>query len=98
MTKKFKFTSSVNYGVAPHIVIPKPYKSYQPYFYPENTKYLNGTYAPVSTEWIIKDHINSLNGFISYFSSSQMAGNDVKAAVKELETVLPLLNDFEVRL
>lgn len=102
------YTSNPAYGVGPHITVRKLYDprisnipnipiQHQQYL-PESV--LNGdTAAPVTTEWLLRDHINSLKGFISYYATVGSANGGAElqeVAVRLNNSILPLLN-FNVR-
>ena len=65
---------------------------------PENIK-SNSVSTPVNTAWLLRDHINSLRGFIDYFVPAKLVqgGDQVELAALALNsTILPEL-DFQVR-
>ena len=97
LTERFKYTPTPLYNVAPHIRIQHQYKSYQAYRFPENTVDLDGNSVPVTTEWILRDYVDSLKGFVEYFTASALSGSQLDKAVWELNaTVLSLASSFSV--
>ena len=102
-----QYISDPVYNVDPHVTVrylyePRIHYLSQPgLFYqqelPENIL-SNSVSTPVNTAWLLRDHINSLRGFIDYFvpPKSVQGGEQVALAALALNsTILPEL-DFQV--
>ena len=102
-----EYSSTVSYEVDTHITIRRlydprinqdraPANSRQ--YLPEDILDEEGQSAPVNTQWILKDHINSLRGFIDYYTPARhIAGGDKLAAIaKKLSSIISNYTNFQV--
>ena len=95
-----EFFHQPKYNVAPHLFVPKIYHNDDDdNSFPDNLRDEHGELVNITTEWIIKDQINSIEAFLEYFTPTSNTPEGLKIAevVRLLnESIIPNLK-FQVR-
>lgn len=102
-----EFSSTVKYNVDTHVTIRNFYDPrtvdlehvpvHHRQYLPEDLT-SNGVSTPLNTQWILKDHINSLKGFVDYYTPPKnITGGDKLAAIAEaVNFILSTYVNFQV--